>query len=193
MKVLIIDGSSRVFDQNSGTLNQSISDQIQLFLKSKNAEIQLSHVDEIQDLNEEVEKFVWADLIVFHTPVWWFGLPYPFKGYLDQVFSKGRGKIYANDGRHHDTPKLNYGNGGLLKSTRYMLISTWNAPYEAFYKPGELMYERPPDEGVFYGFHKMCSFIGLSQLPSFHFFDVVKDLQFEKDMQLFNNHLNQTL
>ena len=57
-----------------------------------------------------------------------------------------------------------------------MLITTWNAPEETFTTPGELMYQRPPDEGVFYGFHKMCSFIGLEPIEGFHFYDVVKDI-----------------
>ncbi|MGB0837251.1 MAG: NAD(P)H-dependent oxidoreductase [Flavobacteriaceae bacterium] len=192
MNVLIINGASQVFYKDSGKLNKEIEKACEVHLLSKENHVQLTHVDQVLDLKEEVEKWLWADLIIFHTPVWWFGLPYPFKGYLDNVFTEGQQRIYKNDGRSSSSPKLNYGKGGLLNS-KYMLITTWNAPEETFTTPGELMYQRPPDEGVFYGFHKMCSFIGLEPIEGFHFYDVVKDMDFEKSMSDFVNHLERTL
>ncbi len=98
---------------------------------------------------EEVKKYVWADLIVYHTPIWWFQLPHKLKEYIDYVFTAGhQNGIYKNDGRSRskDNPKLHYGTGGLLHGRKYMLTTSWNAPTEAFTVKGEFFEQHNVDE-----------------------------------------------
>ncbi len=100
--------------------------------------LQITDINEPYYLEEEVSKFVWADVVIYHTPVWWFGLPHKFKEYLDTVFTAGHRKgIYYSDGRKRENPEINYGTGGSLHGRHYMLTTTWNAPETAFTLPGE--------------------------------------------------------
>lgn len=50
------------------------------------------------DIEEEIEKVEWCDLMIWQFPLWWFGLPGVFKGWVDRVFAMGRtygmGHIY---------------------------------------------------------------------------------------------------
>jgi len=79
-------------------------------------QVKTTQVREAYDIKEEVEKFVWADLIIYHTPIWWFQLPFGFKQYLDEVFTEGhQNGIYKSDGRSRTNPHLNYGTGGMMQ------------------------------------------------------------------------------
>ena len=42
------------------------------------------------------------------------------------------GILCAGDGRSRENPAKQYGSGGILENTEYMLSLTYNAPAEAF-------------------------------------------------------------
>jgi NAD(P)H dehydrogenase (quinone) len=42
------------------------------------------------DIRSELDKVIWADLIIFNFPVYWFSMPAIMKGWLDRVFVSGR-------------------------------------------------------------------------------------------------------
>ncbi|REG50963.1 NAD(P)H dehydrogenase (quinone) [Paraburkholderia sp. BL6669N2] len=42
------------------------------------------------DINAEIEKVVWADLVIFNFPIYWFSMPAIMKGWVDRVFVSGR-------------------------------------------------------------------------------------------------------
>lgn len=71
-------------------------------------------------------------------PVNWMGAPWTFKKYMDEVYTAGMdGRLCAGDGRHARDPKANYGTGGSLQGTSYLLSATLNAPAEAFDDPAQ--------------------------------------------------------
>jgi NAD(P)H dehydrogenase (quinone) len=41
------------------------------------------------DISQEIEKILWADLVMFQFPLWWFGMPAILKGWMDRVFAYG--------------------------------------------------------------------------------------------------------
>src|SRR6266850_3478116 len=43
-----------------------------------------------QDIAAEIEKVVWADLLIFSIPIFWFSVPAIMKGWIDRVFISGR-------------------------------------------------------------------------------------------------------
>ena len=69
------------------------------------------------DLEREMKKLEWCDLMIWQFPLWWFGLPGMLKGWVDRVFAMGRTyggeRLYAN---------------GVFKGKRAMLSSSWSAP-----------------------------------------------------------------
>src|SRR6266702_2933436 len=42
------------------------------------------------DIKAELDKVVWADLIIFNFPIFWFSMPAIMKGWLDRFFVSGR-------------------------------------------------------------------------------------------------------
>ncbi|MGE8528166.1 NAD(P)H-dependent oxidoreductase [Chryseobacterium rhizosphaerae] len=189
-KVLIINGGQN-FGHSGGKYNDTIAENTLEVLKSfDNIEVQITNVSEGYDRHEEVKKFVWADYIIYHTPIWWFQLPNGLKKYIDEVFTAGHAKgIYMSDGRNAVNPQINYGTGGMLGGRKYMLTTSWNAPATAFTLPGEFFSEKSVDEGPLFGFHRMNAFVSLKKMESFHFHDVEKNANIERDMKLYRAHV----
>lgn len=189
-KVLIINGGQN-FGHSGGKYNDTIAENTLEVLKSfGNIEVKVTNVSEGYDKHEEVKKFVWADYIIYHTPIWWFQLPNGLKKYIDEVFTAGHAKgIYMSDGRNAENPKINYGTGGMLGGRKYMLTTSWNAPATAFTLPGEFFGERNVDDGPLFGFHRMNAFVSLKKMESFHFHDVEKNANIERDMKLYRAHV----
>ncbi len=187
-KILIINGG-QVYDESTGKLNKTLTEWTSGFLRDNGYEVRISKTAEHYDVTKEIDNFVWAEVIIFHTPIWWFQVPNRLKLYIDDVFQQGRGIIYKSDGRTRSNPEYNYGTGGLLQGRKYMITTSWNAPEGAFTIPGEIMYGFPPDKGVLYGFHIAMKFVGLSKLEGMHFYDVAKGLTPERLSHYHNTYL----
>lgn len=176
-KILVINGG-KTFAHSGGRLNTTLTEWDSEFFTPENGfELKITHVgEENYDANEEVEKFVWADVVIYHFPIWWMYLPFSLKGYFDKVLTAGHRKgLYYSDGRKASNPERNYGTGGLMQGTRYLVTTTWNAPKTAFTLPEEFFQGRSVDDGVLFPFHRMNAFCGLEPLPSKHFHDVEKN------------------
>ncbi|PQA96878.1 NADPH quinone reductase MdaB [Chryseobacterium shigense] len=193
-KVLIINGGQN-FGHSGGKYNATIAENtLEVLKKYGNIEVKTTQVSEGFDKDEEVKKFVWADFIIYHTPIWWFQLPNGFKKYIDEVFTAGHAKgIYMSDGRNAENPEINYGTGGMLGGRKYMVTTSWNAPETAFTLPGEFFNETSVDNGPLFGFHRMNAFVSLEKIESFHFHDVEKNANIERDMKRYREHLEHVL
>ncbi|SFW19240.1 NAD(P)H-dependent oxidoreductase [Chitinophaga sancti] len=189
-KIFVINGG-QVFGHSGGRFNKTIAEASQAFFGDKEGyEVRYTDINSKYVPEKEVENFVWADAVIYHTPVWWFGLPHEFKKYLDVVFTAGQGKgIYRSDGRKAENPAINYGTGGMLHGRKYLLTTSWNAPATAFTLPGEFFQEKSVDEGVLFGFHRMNAFTGMTPLESLHFHDVEKNADINKDLNRYHEHL----
>ncbi|MEH0153408.1 NAD(P)H-dependent oxidoreductase [Limibacter armeniacum] len=193
MKNVLIINAGQNFGHSGGRYNQTVTEQTMEFFKNQDGiNVQVTHIAEGYDKDQEVEKFVWADYIIYHTPVWWFQLPNGFKKYIDEVFTAGHAKgIYHSDGRDASNPSINYGTGGMMHGRKYMLTTSWNAPATAFTLPGEFFDQKSVDEGAMFGFHRMNAFTGLEPLKSFHFHDVEKNANVERDIKKYAEHLEE--
>lgn len=191
-KIFIINGGQK-FGHSGGRFNETISNETLNFFKNNTAfEIKTTNINDEYNPVTEVEKFVWADVIIYHTPIWRFQLPHGFKKYIDEVFTEGHDKgIYKSDGRTSENPTINYGTGGMLHGRKYMLTTSWNAPKEAFTLPGEFFNQHSVDEGPLFGFHRMNAFTGMKPLESIHFHDIEKNANVESDIKLYQKHLTQ--
>ena len=72
-----------------------------------------------------------------------------------------------------------------------MLITSWNAPKEAFTLPGEFFNQHSVDEGSLFGFHRMNTFIGIKPLQSINFMVLKKNADVENDLKVYQNQLTQ--
>lgn len=191
MKKIFIINAGQVFEHSGGLFNKTLTERtISFFQRSEAFEVRSTDINLPYDIKQEVENYKWADVIIYHTPIWWFQIPFEFKKYIDLVFSEGYNNgIYHSDGRSSANPAINYGTGGLLHGKKYMLTTSWNAPKESFTLPGEFFKEKSVDEGVMFGFHRMNAFTGMDQLEGIHFHDVEKNANVLREMDRYENHL----
>lgn len=175
MKVFVIN-AGQVFAHSGGLFNNTLTNWTVEFLDRKGMDYQVININDDFDPMAEVERFKWADLVIYHLPIWWFQVPNRLKKYVDDVFTAGhQNGMYASDGRSRKNPAINYGTGGLMQGKKYMVTSSWNAPETAFTLPGEFFEQHSVDEGVLFGFHKMNQFVGMDRVPGFHFHDLEKN------------------
>ncbi|NLR62405.1 NAD(P)H-dependent oxidoreductase [Chitinophaga polysaccharea] len=175
MKVFVIN-AGQVFAHSGGLFNNTLTSWTVEFLDRKGMDYQVININDDFDPMAEVERFKWADLVIYHSPIWWFQVPNRLKKYIDDVFTAGhQNGMYASDGRSRKNPAINYGTGGLMQGKKYMVTTSWNAPETAFTLPGEFFEQHSVDQGVLFGFHKMNQFVGMDQVPGFHFHDLEKN------------------
>jgi len=78
-----------------------------------------------EDIESEIQKIEWCDLMIWQFPLWWFGLPRILKGWVDRVFAMGRtyggGRIYGS---------------GIFRGKRALLSLTTGGPSSAYVKGG---------------------------------------------------------
>lgn len=191
MKNVFIINGGHAFAHSPGKFNETLLQESIQHFKEIGFEVKFTKVGEEYDLKEEVEKFKWADLIIYHTPIWWFQLPFRFKEYIDRVFTEGHENgIYMSDGRSRKNPAINYGTAGSLKGKPYILTTSWNAPKEAFEREGEFFEQRSVDDGAMFGFHKMNQFADMKKLASIHFHDIEKNADVPKELKRYKAFLN---
>lgn len=77
------------------------------------------------DLDAEMRKVEWCDLMIWQFPLWWFSVPAIMKGWYDRVFAMGRFYGYGNI---YET--------GVLKGKRAMLSLTTGGLQEHYTAEG---------------------------------------------------------
>lgn len=187
--VLLINGSKN-FGSSRGELNLTLHNLAVQTLQNLGLNTEQTHIDKGYNTEDEVQKILKADVIIHQMPGWWMGEPWIVKKYIDEVFSAGAGRLFANDGRSHNAPAKNYGTGGLVKDKKYMFSLTWNAPLEAFTDKDEFFGGVGVD-GVYLHLHKAHQFLGMQALKTFICNDVMKNPQVELYKQNYIKHLQE--
>lgn len=140
-----------------------MADETRSFLKGKNWTTTQTNVqDRISNVAEE-KAWLESDLIVYHTPVWWFGTPYPLKEYIDNVFEYN--VFYG------PSSGAEYGTKGLMKGKKYIFVVTFNAAEVAFEKQN--FFQGKSVDDVFLGFHLAQKYIGLEHAGTYTVYDVI--------------------
>ncbi|TQI82304.1 putative NADPH-quinone reductase [Serratia fonticola] len=190
MSNILIINAKKQFGHSNGELNQTLSDVAESFLRDAKHDVQITVVDDGYDIEAEVQKYLWADAVIYQMPGWWMGEPWILKKYIDEVFTAGHGSLYASDGRTRSDASKKYGSGGLIQGKKYMLSLTWNAPLEAFTDPDQFFHGVGVD-GVYLHFHKANQFLGMEALPTFICNDVIKQPNITSDIARLRAHLGE--
>ena len=192
MKKALIINAHQEYPFAKGELNKEIAKRIGEYLNRVGYEIKTTTMKDDWDANEEVDKHTWANVVILQSPTNWMGLPWSFKKYMDEVYTAGMfGKMSQNDGRTAESPKKNYGAGGLMQDTRYMLSLTFNAPEEAFNDDNEFLFEGKSIDDLFFPQHMNFKFFGMKPLPTFACFDVMKNPNIDSDFKRLQKHLEE--
>ena len=187
--VLIINGH-HPYSFSEGKLNASLVERARSFFEGRGDDVRVVETVKDYDIETEVAKHVWADVVLIQFPVNWMGVPWSLKKYQDDVYTAGTdGRLCAGDGRSAEAPKANYGAGGSLSGTRYMLSLTFNAPVEAFDNGSEYLFQGKSVDDLMFPTHMNARFFAMEQLPTFAAFDVIKNPEIENDFARFDAHL----
>ena len=190
MKNILLINGAKTFAHSNGQLNDTLTELAQEVLSGLGHQVQVTRADSEYDAKAEVEKFLWADTVIYQMPGWWMGAPWTVKKYIDDVFTEGHGSLYTNDGRSRSDASKKYGSGGLIHDKNYMLSLTWNAPMDAF-NDSEQFFHGVGVDGVYLPFHKANQFLGMQTLPTFIVNDVIKAPEVEAYMAQYREHLTQ--
>src|SRR3990167_4150496 len=190
MKNILLINGAKTFAHSNGQLNDTLTELAQDVLSGLGHQVQVTRADSEYDAKAEVEKFLWADTVIYQMPGWWMGAPWTVKKYIDDVFTEGHGSLYANDGRSRADASKKYGSGGLIHDKNYMLSLTWNAPMDAF-NDAEQFFHGVGVDGVYLPFRKANQFLGMQTLPTFIVNDVIKAPEVETYMAQYREHLTQ--
>ncbi|MBK0064762.1 MULTISPECIES: NAD(P)H-dependent oxidoreductase [unclassified Acinetobacter] len=187
--IFIVNGA-KAFAHSNGQLNDTLTNLAQSHLTQLGHDVKVTRADSDYDIQTEIEKYVWADVVIYQMPGWWMGAPWTMKKYIDDVFTIGHGVLYASDGRSRSDDSKKYGSGGLIQGKKYMLSLTWNAPIEAFNDPDQFFHGVGVD-GVYLPFHKANQFLGMDSLPTFIVNDVIKMPNVPSYLDAYKAHLDQ--
>ena len=113
------------------------------------------------DVRAEIEKLLWADVLILQFPLWWFSMPAILKGWVDRVFAYG---FAYGVGEHSDKRWGDRYGDGTLKGKRAMLVVTaggWEEHYSSRGVNG------PIDDLLFPINHGILHYPGYDVLPPF--------------------------
>lgn len=110
-----------------------------------------------RDVANEQRKLLAADIVIFHFPLWWFGMPAILKGWIDRVYAYGFSYGYKGEGNRY-----RYGDG-ILKGKLALLSVMVGGPTEDYAPRG---INGPLDELLFPITHGALFFPGFDVLPT---------------------------
>ncbi len=189
--VLLIDTHLTYPNWTEGKLNSSFFVIAKEYFKSKGFEVLETKVEKGYNIEEEVEKHLQADVVILQTPLNWFGAPWIYKKYVDEVFNSGlhSQKFLSGDGRTREDASKQYGSGGKMQGKKYMISATWNAPAAAFDNPDQKLFKGKSTADLFLHITSNYVFCGYDIIPDYNCFDIYKGENIAKDLENYPAHL----
>ncbi len=116
MKTLLVTAGYSIFDAK-GHLNSFLAYLTEKNLSEKGHKVKISDVcKDTWDVNREVEKLLWAETIIYITPIMWFNMPAPMVNWLDKVLLYEKTFVITEE----------YGEGGQVPANNFMIVTTSN-------------------------------------------------------------------
>lgn len=189
--VLIINGHQHYDVVAEGKLTKIFIDAANDFFTKNGFSVKNTVIESDYDVKEEVDKLAWTDYILFQHPVFWMGVPWITKKYIDEIFSAGFQTVtYQSDGRSKDDPSKKYGSGGLMTDKKYMLSLTYNCPTTEFGNKEGFFDGLSLDEANV-AVHKTFQFCGATPLETYSIHDVFSgNLVIDAELEKFNATLH---
>lgn len=138
------------------------------------------------DIAAEQQKLLWADVILFQFPFWWFHMPAILKGWIDRVFAYG---FAYGVGRHEGRFWGKRYGEGTLKGKIAMLSITIGGREAHYYERGV---NGNINDLLFPIHHGMLWYPGISVLPPLVIYqsDSISAARFEEQKLAFKQRLS---
>jgi len=190
MKHVFVINAHEEYEFAKGELNRTLAEIALEHLRSRGYETRTITMKDEWQIDTEIANHQWADAVLLQTPVNWMGVPWIFKKYMDFVYSFGMdGRLCDGDGRTRSDPNKQYGTGGTLSGTKYMLSLTLNAPRGSFDDPVQTFFAGMSIDDLFRPMHLNFRFFDMDPLPTFACYDVMKNPDVDNDLVKYRDHL----
>ncbi len=182
--LLLVNASQRYKGVSEGELTKYYLKLVENIFLESGWKVIKSEIENY-DIQSEVDKHQQADFIFTQMPVYWFGAPWLYKKYLDEVFNQGLStkKLLINDGRSRHDKSMQYGTGGLMQGTDFMMSMSFNAPQNAFNDLNQYQFKGKSINSISFPIESIYKFSGFNIKEPFASYDVVKNLDLKKDSQ----------
>ena len=163
MNILLVTAGYSIFDAK-GQLNGFLTYLSDKNLSAKGHKVKLSDTTkDSRDVDREVAKLLWADAILYITPIMWFNMPAPMVKWLDQVLLYQKTFVITDD----------YGEGGQVPADKFMIVATSNLKSSDLGK-GFVLKNAPHIDDVLQPLVMTNHYLSIrDQIPTFHAGDVV--------------------
>ncbi|WP_369177317.1 NAD(P)H-dependent oxidoreductase [Candidatus Thiodubiliella endoseptemdiera] len=116
MKILLVTAGHSIFDAK-GQLNGFLSYLTDKTLSEKSHKVKISDVTkDTLDMDRELNKLLWADVVIYIMPIMWFNMPAPLVKWLDEVLLYEKTFVITDA----------YGEGGQVPANKFMIVTTSN-------------------------------------------------------------------
>ncbi len=181
MKIFVINGH-KYYWYSTGKLNQTLFEEIINTLSSNNHETKSTIVELGYSVEKEIEKYKWADIIIYQCPINWYSVPWTMKKYFDEVLLPNIFYKTCSD----------YGECGLFSDKKYMFSLTCAAKESDFNKSDGFFDMRSIDD-LFLPLHKTHQYCGLKKLDTFCAYNVLREPNVERTLDRLRFHLNKQI
>lgn len=189
-KNIFIINAHQYYPGSPGKLNESLVEFARDLFQKNHWNVEITAIEGGYSPELEADKHEWADLIITQTPVYWFGGPWIYKKYIDEVFGViiRRQNLAISDGRSRNHAQQ-YGTGGLPHGKQFLLSTTWNAPAAAFDDSDQFLLNGKSLDEAMVSMTTVYKFCGFEILKNFGCFDVKKNPRIEDDFQRYQQRL----
>ena len=176
MNIFVINGH-KYYWYSTGKLNRTLFDEIIKTL-SQNHNVKSTIVEYGYNMQEEIEKYIWADAIIYQTPINWYSVPWTLKKYYDEIFVK---QIFFET-------SSKYGKGGLFRGKKYMYSLTCAANETDFIQSNSFFDMRDVDD-IYIAQHKMHQYCGFEKIPTFCLYSALSKPNIDRAIDRLKFHL----
>jgi len=162
-KVLLVAAWYSIFEAK-GQLNGYLTYLTEKNLQEKWYEVKISDVTkDTLDVGREVKKLLWADTIIYITPIMWFNIPTPLVNWFSKVLLHNETFVITEE----------YGEGWQVPADRFMIVTTSNLKRSDLGK-GEVLKNAPHIDNLMQPLIMTNSYLSIrNQIPTFHAWDVI--------------------
>jgi len=162
-KILIVTAGYSIFDAK-GQLNSFLAYLTETNLTQKGYEIKISDVTkDTWSVDRELDKLLWADSIIYITPIMWFNMPAPMVEWFDKVLLYKKTFIITDE----------YGEGGQVPADNFMIVTTSNLKKSDLGK-GFVLKNAPHIDDVLQPLIMTNNYLSIRhQIPTFHADNVI--------------------
>ncbi|MCF6189775.1 MAG: NAD(P)H-dependent oxidoreductase [Cocleimonas sp.] len=163
MNILVVTAGYSIFDAK-GQLNGFFAFMTEKNLTEKGHTVKNSDVTkDTWDVDREVAKLLWADTIIYITPIMWFNMPAPMVKWLGEVLLYKETFIITEE----------YGEGGQVPADNFMIVTTSNMKSSDLGK-GAVLKDAPHIDDIMQPLIMTNNYLSIrNQIPTFHVGDVI--------------------